>query len=145
MVPQFGNDTKEAKGSWRGQGKARLLCDAHPPYGSGRSSTEVGAVRTFRTGNAPTTRNTRPRAWRCIFRRMALVRLPPPLLARLLGGLSSAASSEYSPTLTCHLLQTAPSANSPTPWPEEVACTSTAHSAATNSAAAATMPFMPKM
>uniref|UniRef100_A0A452VCS7 Ring finger protein 31 n=1 Tax=Ursus maritimus TaxID=29073 RepID=A0A452VCS7_URSMA len=44
---------------------------------SGKSSIEAGAARISRTGNAPMTQNTRPRAWPCIFRRMAL-KCPDP-------------------------------------------------------------------
>lgn len=43
---------------------------AFPP-GSGRSSTEGGAVRISRIGNAPMTQSTRLKAWPCTFRKTA--------------------------------------------------------------------------
>lgn len=53
-----------ARRAWHGAFMGSLL-----PSGSGRSSTEAGAVKISRTGNAPMTQNTKPRAWRCTFRK----------------------------------------------------------------------------
>lgn len=120
------------------------------PSDSGRSSTEDGVVRISRTGSAPMIQNTRPRAWQCIFRKMVLVR--PPHLACLpsichLQWLSYWGLWVATAVLakTSYPLQTVPSASSHMHWPEEAACTFTAPSADTSSAAAATMPFMPRM
>lgn len=61
-----------------------------------------------------------------------------------LGALLESSEEQYGPALTSCPLQTVPSASSRMHWPEEAACIFTAPSAATSSAVAATMPFMPR-